>query len=126
MKQASFKKQSRLKSFALAFEGLKVLTLGERNFRFHLLAAALVFLAAFFFEIQTYEWLVLLLTVALVLCAEAANTCIEHVCDFICPERNYKIKIIKDIAAGMVLLASIFAAIIGVIIFGPYLVGLFK
>jgi diacylglycerol kinase len=49
------------------------------------------------------------------------NTSIEKLCDLYSTEENDKIKIIKDIAAGAVLVASLFAGIVGVLIFWKYI-----
>ena len=43
------------------------------------------------------------------LCAESLNTAIEKLADFIHPDHNKKIGFIKDVAAGAVFFASIFA-----------------
>ena len=50
---------------------------------------------------------------------------VEYLCDFICPEYNDKIKKIKDLAAGAVLICAIAAVIkAGCIIFIPHLITL--
>ncbi len=121
MEENSPKKQSRLKSFAVAFYGLKIIFLNERNFRFHLLIGLAVIAACFFFGVTALEWIAILLTIALVLCAEALNTGIEYLCDYLSPEFHPMIKKIKDVAAGAVLLTAIIAIVIGCIIFIPYL-----
>ena len=118
------KKQSQLKSFAVAFHGLKVVFLNERNFRFHLLIGILVIIAGFFFQVTVYEWIALLLMIAIVLCAEVLNTSIEYLCDFVSPEYHPSIKKIKDVAAAAVLLCAIISIIVGCIIFFPYLINL--
>lgn len=57
-----------------------------------------------------------------VLISELINTLSEEICNLISEEYNEKIKYIKDLAAGMVLVSAIFSAIIGLIIFIPYLI----
>jgi diacylglycerol kinase len=54
------------------------------------------------------------LTVAVVL-AELINTAIEYLCDLVEPNKNSKIKKIKDILAGVVLIVAIFAILITLI-----------
>ena len=61
------------------------------------------------------QWLV----IGLVLVAEALNTAIEKVADFIHPEYHKKIGFIKDIAAGAPSFAAIIALIIAGIIYLP-------
>ncbi len=53
--------------------------------------------------------------------AEVLNTAIEKTLDLIEPEHNGKVAIIKDMAAGAVLVAAVGAFIIGSVIFWPYL-----
>ena len=53
---------------------------------------------------------------------ELMNTAIENTVDLITKEKNEQAKIIKDTAAGAVLVTAIVAAIIGLIIFMPYLI----
>ncbi len=50
---------------------------------------------------------------------EGLNTAIEKVADYIQPEFDKKIGIIKDVSAGAVMLVSIAATIIGFIIYLP-------
>jgi diacylglycerol kinase (ATP) len=59
----------------------------------------------------------ILLAIALVLVSEIFNTAIERLVDIVSPEHHPKAGIIKDIAAGAVLVASIVAVLIGVFIF---------
>lgn len=108
-----------LKSFGFAGRGFITLLKSENNFQFHFLAMLLVSLASFFLNISQGEWYVVLLLFALVFCAEAFNTAIEKLCDFIHPDQHPKIGLIKDIAAAGVLIIAVVATIIGVMIFYP-------
>ena len=58
----------------------------------------------------------------MVFAAELFNTAIEQLADVIDPEYNPKIKAIKDLAAGGVLITALGAAIIGIILFGPRII----
>ena len=90
----------------------------ERNFRFHICAAAtVIFFAAKFYSFEKAEWALLLLTCAAVLSAECVNTALERLCDKVCPESDSLIRKCKDIAAGAVLVLAVFAAAIGVVLF---------
>ena len=105
------------KGFFYAGRGL-LNALAERNFRFHLCAAAtVIFFGAKFYSFRTSEWAVLLLTCAVVLSIECVNTALERLCDKVCPEQDELIKKCKDIAAGAVLIAALFAVAIGVMLF---------
>ena len=105
------------KGFFYAARGL-LNALAERNFRFHLCAAAtVIFFAAKFYSFDKAEWAALLLTCAVVLSLECVNTALERLCDKVCPEQHDLIKKCKDIAAGAVLIAAIFAVAIGIVLF---------
>ena len=105
------------KGFFYAGRGL-LNALAERNFRFHLCAAAtVIFFGAKFYSFRTSEWAILLLTCAVVLSLECVNTALERLGDKVCPEQDNLIKKCKDVAAGAVLIAAIFAVAIGVTLF---------
>ena len=110
-----------LRSFYFAFMGLKQLLLKERNFKIHLLALIVVIIGGLYFHITSIEWSIVLLVSALVISLEAINTAIEKLCDLYTSEQNEKIKLIKDIAAAAVLIASIFTLVIAYFIFGKYM-----
>ena len=65
------------------------------------------------------EWMIQLTVIGLVLVAEALNTAIEKMADFIHPDFHDKIGTIKDIAAGSAGFAAIISIIIGCIIYIP-------
>ncbi len=104
------------RSFKYAARGLH-LCLHERNFRFHTVAAGYVLLMARHFLTTPAQWCVLILTIALVLCAEGVNTAIEQVVDLVCPERDARAARAKDIAAGAVLVCAIAAAAVACVLF---------
>jgi len=81
--------------------------------------AVLVTIAGFYFEISTNEWIVQILTIALVMGTEGLNTAVEEIADFIHPEHHSKIGYIKDVAAGAVFFTAIAAVIVACIIYIP-------
>lgn len=83
--------------------------------------ALVVCLAGWFFDISAIEWLVVVLCIVVVLVAEAFNAAIEKLCDLVEDRYNSRIKTIKDISAGSVLIAAIISLIAGLIIFLPKL-----
>ncbi|MDE7399280.1 MAG: diacylglycerol kinase family protein [Oscillospiraceae bacterium] len=106
-----------LKSFYYAVRGI-VTACRQRNFRFHLCAAAFViFFAARFYSFGKAEWGVLLLTCAVVPALESVNTGLEKLADKVTEEHSHRIRLAKDCAAGAVLIAAVFAVAIGVIMF---------
>lgn len=112
----------RVNSFKYAFNGFKILVKEEHNARIHLLAAVIAILAGFIFKVTALEWVALIFAIALVIITEIINTSIENIADFISPNRHKQIKRIKDLSAAAVLIAAIFAVIIGGLIFFPKMV----
>jgi len=111
-----------LKSFRDAFNGIGILIRSERNFQIHLVAFMLVLGAGFYYEISRGEFVIILLVSALVFALEGMNTAIEKLCDEVTEERKESIRKVKDVAAGAVLIGAIFAAVVGVTVFYPYLI----
>ncbi len=72
-------------------------------------------------RVSADDWRWLVVAITLVLVAELLNTAFEHLCDVVQPELHASVKAAKDVAAGAVLVASIGAAVIGALIFWPYL-----
>ena len=112
-------------SFTYAFNGFK-LAISEKHFKVHLLAAAIVTAAGFYFHITQTEWVVCIILFALVIALEIVNTSIERLVDMVSPEQNPKAGAVKDLAAAAVLVAAIASVICAVIIFGKYILALFQ
>lgn len=110
-----------LKSLGFASDGLREMVLNHNNFRFQIMIGLLTAVAGFFFQVNFSEWMALILISCLVLIAEMANSSIESVVDLITKERKKEAKKAKDIAAGMVLLASGLSIIIGILVFASHL-----
>lgn len=102
-----------------ALNGMKEAMLNERNLRIHFIAMILVLAFAFYLKVSLVEWLFLLVAIQSVIIAEMFNSVIERIIDYVKPEIHPKAKVIKDMAAGAVLFATIFAVITGLIIFLP-------
>jgi diacylglycerol kinase (ATP) len=116
-----FSVTARLRSFGFAFSGLLTLLLEQHNARLHLLASVAVVVLALVLDVSRGDWLVLLLTIALVWLAEALNSALEYLCDAAVPERNPLIRKAKDVAAAGVLICAAFAVVIAALVFIPYL-----
>ncbi len=91
----------------------------QPNMRIHLLAAIVVAIAGIWLKISAGEWFAVIVAAALVTGAELFNTAIESLCDAVHPGQHPLIGHAKDTSAGAVLVASITAALIGLIVFGP-------
>ncbi|HAE12869.1 MAG: diacylglycerol kinase family protein [Chitinophagales bacterium] len=110
-----------IQAFGHAFQGIDHFFRSCRNGRIHLRIAAVVIGLGLILGLSRQDWCTVLLCIALVICLEMANEAIERLADFIQPEQDERIRRIKDVSAGMVLLASIFAAVIGTLVFLAYL-----
>lgn len=111
----------RIRSFGFAIQGIAATVKSQMNFRIHLIAAICVITAGFILNINSMEWVVIILTIGMVLALEAINTAIEHLVDLVSPTHHEIAGKAKDIAAGAVLIGAIAAAAIGIIIFGQKL-----
>lgn len=122
MKKEPFSLRKRIKSFSYAFAGIRVLLREEHNARIHLVAAAAAVAAGFLFGITPGQWMAVVIVIAMVFSAEAVNSAIERTADFVKAERDDRKRDIKDLAAGAVLICAIGAAVVGIIVFLPYVI----
>ncbi len=116
-----FSLADRLASFRFAFAGLVTLLREQHNTRIHLAATIAVVALAAWFDVSRFDWIVLLIVIALVWMAEAFNTAVEYLSDAAVPDQHPLIGKAKDVAAAGVLIAAILAAIVGLLVFVPYL-----
>ena len=103
-----------------AFHGVLHVVRHERNARIHLMAAVLVLLVGLLMHLSDDQLTDVFFAIVLVFLAEVFNTAVERTLDLIDLEENPRIKIVKDMSAGAVLVAAVAAVVIGIIIFGPY------
>ena len=122
MKQEKFSIRKRLKSFTYAFNGLRILLREEHNSRIHLFATVCVIVAGVLLKISLLEWVAVAFAVGLVFSGEIFNSAVEDLSDVVCPERDERIKKVKDLAAAAVLVNAITAAVIGLLVFLPKII----
>ena len=122
MNNESFTVAGRLRSIGYAVSGIKEVFKGQHNAWVHFLAASLVICAALYFSVTQIEWCLLITAITSVLVAESLNTALEYLCDVASPDFHPLVKKSKDIAAGAVLISAIGSAVIGVVIFYPYVI----
>lgn len=113
--------KARLKSFAYAWEGVVYFFKTEVNAQLHLASTVMVVFLSVALRIHKWEAIAVVFSITLVWITEMINTSIEKTMDFISTEKHHPIKIIKDIAAGAVLISAIASFIIGCIVFIPKL-----
>ena len=110
------------KVFAFAANGIIHGFRTELNFKIQVFAAVITVLFGFVFNITQTEWFVIIFCCMSVLALELINTAIENVCNIISKDFHPVIKIVKDTAAGAVLVSAIGSAIAGAVIFIPLII----
>lgn len=121
--QYDFRKQ--LRSFGYAWKGIRCCAGKEQNLSFHLIAAAVAVIAGCVLDITRTDWMIVTLCIGMVIAAELFNSAIEKLVDLVSPQRHPLAGQVKDIAAGAVLVCAATAAVIGLIVFVPYLTRFF-
>lgn len=116
------KRQGR--SYRYAANGVKYTLSTQVNIWVHLVSAVAVLVLGWLLEFSWEQLLLVVLAVGLVVSAELMNTAIEELVNLLSPDHQAQAGVVKDIAAGAVLVAAIAAAIIGGALFGPALMGL--
>lgn len=112
-----------IKSFRHAYNGLVYAFSKELNLRLELLAAMAVVAAMVILQVERWEAVSLLAVIFAVLILEMVNTLVERLVNIFKPRMHPYAKVIKDMMAAIVLLASFAAILVGIIIFWPYIVG---
>ncbi|KRT67714.1 MAG: diacylglycerol kinase, diacylglycerol kinase [candidate division WWE3 bacterium CSP1-7] len=107
------------KSFRHAWRGLVHTLFFHQNLRIHLVAAVITAALGLYFQISSREWFGILVAIFLVLVAEMINTSLEEIINLVREDHHEKARIAKDVSAGMVLLATIFAVLVGLAVFLP-------
>ena len=125
MKTDKFSIKSRLLSFKFAIKGLKSLIKNEHNARVHLVAAIVAIILGIILKISASEWSVLIVVIGVVFLSELFNSSIETIADFVQPEWDDKIRIVKDYSAAAVIISAIISLIVGGIIFIPKIFAFF-
>lgn len=113
--------RTHVRSYRWASRGLVSIFLQQLNFKIELFASLVVVSAGLYFDITETEWLVVTFVIFIVLVTETMNSAIEAIADTVEKSKHQDIRYAKDVGAGAVLLAAIGAAIIGLLIFLPYI-----
>lgn len=116
--------RSWLDSVQDALRGIGVMFRTQRNARIQAVLFVGVVVLSLILRITLAEWAVVLLVSGLVFATEALNTAVEELANEISREIRPGLGRAKDVAAGATLLASIFAAAVGVAVFLPRLIAL--
>ncbi len=114
------KKPRLLQSFQYALRGIFHVLSQELSFRVQVFAALVVIAFMLVFPLASWERVILSLLIAGVLILEIMNTIVERIVDTFKPRIHPVVGEIKDMMAAAVLIVSLVAAIIGILIFWPY------
>jgi len=112
------------KSVVFALTGIKQFFSRDRNGQIQVVIGITAIVLGFTVSLPPFQWLLVLFCIGLVISLEMINSAIERYCDLVTTDFHPGIKVIKDVAAGAVLVASIMSLIIGLIIYIPALVDL--
>jgi diacylglycerol kinase len=109
-----------LHSFAHALHGVLHVIKHEKNARIHLGFAIVAFGSGEWLGVSNAELAAVFFAVVIVFLAEMFNTAIERTLDLIDVRDNPRIKLIKDMSAGAVLIAAVAAVMVGIVVYVPY------
>lgn len=121
------KKHTLRNSFRYAIQGCLDALRSERNMRIHFLIAFVAIAFGIFVHLPLYKFALIIMMIGTVIVLEMLNTVAEYLVDLIVGEtQDERARIIKDIAAGTVLVSAVIAIIVGVMIYLPYVLELFR
>lgn len=112
------------KSMKHALDGISYVTMHERNFKIEIILGILAIVLGILLKVSRFEWLILIITISLVLCFEIINTAIERCVDLITKDYKELARVTKDVSAAAVLVMSMFAVVVGILIFVPKIASL--
>jgi len=110
-----------LQSVNVAIEGVIFAVKTQRHMRWHMFSAVAALILGLVLNISRIELIMLCMAIVLVLVTEMLNTAIETTVDMISEAFHPRAKNAKDIAAGVVLIASLGALTLGYLILYPAL-----
>ena len=106
-----------IKKFTRATKGfIKVIT-SETSVRMQIVLGILVLVAAIGLDISRIELIVIVIIIFSIIILEGVNTVLERIIDLVEPRYKDMVGEIKDALAGLVMLASVGAVLIGLLIF---------
>ena len=118
---SSFSLVKRAESLTHAWRGVKIFIKSTHNAWVHIVLFLTTIALGFYFHITSTEWMMIIFASGLVFTSEAINTAIEIDIDLTSPQFHPYARDTKDVAAGAVLISAITAVVIGVLVFGHYI-----
>ena len=119
-------KRTFIDSVKNCLDGINYVLANENNFVREIILGICAILMSYFLHITRIEWIIVLLLINFVLIIELLNTALEKVVDLYTTKYNEIAKVVKDVASASVFLMSLFSAIIGFLIFMPYIIELLE
>jgi len=100
-----------------ALNGLLLSFRTQRHLRLHFALAVAALVIGVVARLDRAELLILIGAISLVILTELINTSLEAVVDLVTPDYHPLAKVAKDVSAGAVLVASVNAALVGLVLF---------
>lgn len=113
---------NRVESFGYALAGWLYMLRYQKNTRIMSIASIVMFVIAWWLQIDNIRWAILILTITTVWMAEFLNAAVEAVVNLASPEYHPMAKVAKDVAAAAVLLCAVASILVGIVILGPALI----
>lgn len=113
-------------SLRLAISGLLYSFKTQPNFLIMALFSVAALILSFTLNLSLTEKTIVVWTIIIVFIAEMINTSIESITDLVTQEWHEEAKIAKDVSSGMVLMAVIGGAVVGLMVFLPKLMPIFR
>lgn len=120
--QEPFSPTKRAKSFSYAFNGIFYMMRTQHNFWIQMIIGLLAIFLGLVLNISMFDWGLIILSCGMVLAAETFNSAVETLTDIVHPEQDPRAGLVKDLAAGAVLITAMVAAIVGLLIFVPRII----
>ena len=108
----------RLVSFKNAIVGWWYVIRTQKNAWIHAVATIVTVVIGFWLQLETGDWAMIVIVIAMVWTAEFLNTALEIVVDLASPDLHPLARVGKDVGAAGVLIAAVSAAIIGILVMG--------
>jgi diacylglycerol kinase (ATP) len=108
----------RLVSFRNAIVGWWYVIRTQKNAWIHAVATVVAVIVGFWLQLETGDWAMIVVVIAMVWTAEFLNTALEIVVDLASPDLHPLARVGKDVGAAGVLIAAVSAVFIGILIMG--------
>lgn len=100
-----------MKKFLDAFNGLKI-AFSHKAVIVQAVLGTMAIIGGIIIKLDYYEWLAFIICISLVILCEIFNTAVEKIGDYLNIKKDEKIKVIKDLSSGAVLISALGALIV--------------